>query len=956
MNALRRLPVLADMLLADPTDTAQIRIDDVEELAELLETVRDNLAQFHMGSAEGAAAAASILEDAALHSALLRLMAAVVRWPLPAPFSNLASDSGSGTSGDGSGGSTSAGSSGSGGSGTGGSGSGGTGTGGSSGGGTGELNIGEGIQAYADVAWGTCAIVEGLLLLLYEQPRALPAASCFVQKLLRMHTLQCLARRFAAAADSAEALTARQARYTKVLFDLLDSLLFTLQKVPEQGGEALQASLCQELAEALRDSRVMEHAARLLLRLVLGGVSPGGALSATYDTAETSCSYATAYRHIAVQYRNTTVQYKSTREEGQDASTCAALREVLSGRCARHVVLLHGLAVLCMADGGPTYGLPEDVQQAVSARLAQAFPPGLQEPHSVAEAIPVGLLAALDVEPSPPVNARAAVLLLLRLARAAVSSGDAWAVHAQQEGAGVPAHAGVEQLMVPRDKVILVAFGSLEVAWRLLRVRLTAHPPAWAKEAGVECWRLVAAVLGQNMLRTADPASLLPCWVDGQPLHRWVPLLPAGEPLPPTPPPGLAVVLAGGFLPCLERLLRRAGEEPDGPESVVMGALLRDGHTWHVWAHLLEYGEPRQAAALVATLGKLLRRANWAVAPSGNGRKVMRLCAAVLDSPSRFPSRLVDAEGREVGRLLMYAACVWLPALSDHALQAMAAQPAPGTADSEDVWDFLRPLLCWLPLLVLRCAIRSTAGAAAGGRAMVAADPGGCSAADDAGGWRLLLLKGMRVVPLLGAALRHAALQLAQAGVLPLPQAGFCAVLALNCCAVAAVFPHEVLNAATSSAWPPELLRTLLLEAQTGGPGTDGNIAAALATWLEGASAGGNSSSSGSRGAGFGRGGGDTEALWRGCEHYIAMMGLIPGKFGEMSARLVPPAEARGLLRTCSYPGCTSLAGDSEADARMRWCRFCNSCCYCCGECQLSHWREGGHKEACPGGAKARPG
>ncbi|PNH06894.1 hypothetical protein TSOC_006694 [Tetrabaena socialis] len=569
-----------------------------------------------------------------------------------------------------------------------------------------------------------------------------------------------------------------------------------------------------------------------------------------------------------------------------------------------------------MADGGPAYGLPEDVQQAVSARLAHAFLPGPQEMYQLGGPTSLVLLAALaNVMPSPPMGARAAVLLLLRLARVAVTSGDAWAAHTQQERAGLPAHAGGAQLVVPRDRVATVALGSLEVAWRLLRERLAANPPAWAAEAGVEFWRLVAAVLGPS------------------------------EPLPPAPPPCLAAAVAGGLLPCLERLLRRAGEEPDGPESLVMGALLREGHTWHVWAHLLEYGEPRQAAALVATLGKLLRRANWAVASSGDGRSVMRLCAAVLNSPITSPSRLIDAEGRQLGRLMMYAACVWLPALSDHAIQAMGAQPAPGTADSEDVWVVLRPLLCWPLLLTHRCATGSTAGAPAGDRAMVAADSGSCSAADDTGGWRLLLLEGMRVVPLLGATLRLAALQL--------PHANFRYVLAHGCCAVAAVFPDEVLCAASSSAWSPELLRALLPDLRAVGANGFGNSIEALAAWLEGASTAGNgSSSNGGCNAGLCRARGDTKA----CEHFLAAAAIMPGILEEMAARLVPPAEARTQLRTCSFRGCTSLASDSEADARMRWCRFCNASCYCCGECQLSHWREGGHKEACPGGAKARPG
>ncbi|PNH12905.1 hypothetical protein TSOC_000096 [Tetrabaena socialis] len=924
--ALRRLPALVNGLLAVPDDRAQSApVDDVEELAELLKTVNGYLAEFPGGSAEGAAAAASIFEDAAVHSALLRLVAAVLRWPLPAPISNQPSRAGGatnlasgGTIGGGHSGSTSTGGSGSGGSATGGNGSG-SDTGGSNGGSTEKLN-GKVIQAYAGVARGACCVAYRLLRLLLMQPHVLPAVPDFVQKLLRMHTLQCLARQFAAAAGSLGALTAQQARYVEHLFFLLDSLLLTVQLDIREEGKALRASMCRELAEALRDSCVLEHAARLLLRLMLQGAPTGAALSARNDMADTSYVYLGMYQNIN----------SFTWTEGPNAAACAALREVLSGRCARHVVLIHGVAALCMADGGPAYGLPEDVQQAVNACLAGALPPGRQEVHHRVEAISFALLAAVmaalgNAASSPPVGERAAVVLLLRLARLAVTSADVWAARAQQQLAGLPTRAGGARLVVPRDKVVAVAQGALDPAWRLLRERLAANPPAWAQEAGVECWRLVAALLGQNMLRTAGPASPMTSLTGRELLHRWVPLLPTGEPLPSAPPPGLAAVLAGGLLPCLERLLRRGGAEPNGPESLVLGALLRSDHAWHLWAHLLEYGEPRQAAALVATLGKLLRRTNGAEA---NPLSVIRLCSGVLEAALFSCCDLWVTEGRQLARLLTYALCEWLPALSSSVLEVMAGQAAPGR---EYLSGFvLQTLLRWLPLLASRPG---------GGGGM--AEAGAFSEEGDAGGWRLLLLEEVRVVALLGGALRLA----------PVPGADVASACALAqcCCIVAAVFPDEVLRAASSSsAWSPKLLRALLPEMRAQGFDALVDCTETLAAMLEGGGSGGSSS-----GDIHGRGGGgNTEARGR----LLAYGMKAQADCFKLAAALVSPAEARALLRTCSYPGCISLAGDSEADARMRWCRFCSVPCYCCGECQLSHWQEGGHKEACPGGAKARPG
>ncbi len=60
-----------------------------------------------------------------------------------------------------------------------------------------------------------------------------------------------------------------------------------------------------------------------------------------------------------------------------------------------------------------------------------------------------------------------------------------------------------------------------------------------------------------------------------------------------------------------------------------------------------------------------------------------------------------------------------------------------------------------------------------------------------------------------------------------------------------------------------------------------------------------------------------------------------------------------GLLRTCSYPRCASLEGDSEAGpgGRLAACgRGCGGAWYCCRACAKAHWREG-HGEACGGGA-----
>ncbi|KAG2488765.1 hypothetical protein HYH03_012763 [Edaphochlamys debaryana] len=80
--------------------------------------------------------------------------------------------------------------------------------------------------------------------------------------------------------------------------------------------------------------------------------------------------------------------------------------------------------------------------------------------------------------------------------------------------------------------------------------------------------------------------------------------------LSPSPPPGLAVALSAGALPALERLLRRTNgalllADPRaglGPSDPPAAALL----SWPRLGAVLAYGDVRQAASLVATVGKLL--------------------------------------------------------------------------------------------------------------------------------------------------------------------------------------------------------------------------------------------------------------------------------------------------------------------------------------------------------------
>ncbi|PNH08883.1 hypothetical protein TSOC_004546 [Tetrabaena socialis] len=419
-------------------------------------------------------------------------------------------------------------------------------------------------------------------------------------------------------------------------------------------------------------------------------------------------------------------------------------------------------------------------------------------------------------------------------------------------------------------------------------------------------------------------------------------MLQPDERLPAAPPPRLAAALAGGLLPSLERLLRRAGEEPDGQESMVVRGMLDAEQPGNLWAHLLAYGEPRQAAALVATLGKLLRRACLVQDGTEKGIRdhffLFRVCLDILKLQLTAKTGPSHAAENQLGCLLAVTTCDWLPALSRQALQLIACQAASGiNSGSKSLAARLNPLLLWPQLLAFRFQGAGGAGAAAGPVAETAAadDAGASIAGGDAGG-RLLLLEDMRVVELLGALLRLSKPWLTEADASP-----FRTMLACCCFGVAAACPDAVLQAAGSYAWHPELVRALPGGVRERYFSVHAECADALAAMLEGGGAGG--------------GGNGSEEPRCTRERLLAAVARRQqqSEVGTLAAALVPPAETCSLLRTCSYRGCTRLAGDSEAEAQLHACGRCGAAWYCCRECQLAHWRDG-HREVCSRGASAR--
>ncbi|KXZ49694.1 hypothetical protein GPECTOR_20g551 [Gonium pectorale] len=180
---------------------------------------------------------------------------------------------------------------------------------------------------------------------------------------------------------------------------------------------------------------------------------------------------------------------------------------------------------------------------------------------------------------------------------------------------GVLTQPGAPQVMAPEDAASLCC-RALSAARQQLQLQLRSRGGArdsvpWRADAA-ECWRLATAAV-RHALSCADEDVLVD--LANSLLWLWcetvrAPPNPDQQPLSDdAPPPLVAAALDAGLLPCLERMLRRAALAPDGPEAAlfcrVFGSMCR--HNYAVMALLLAHGEPQQAAALVATLAKLVR-------------------------------------------------------------------------------------------------------------------------------------------------------------------------------------------------------------------------------------------------------------------------------------------------------------------------------------------------------------
>ncbi|KAG2498647.1 hypothetical protein HYH03_003393 [Edaphochlamys debaryana] len=789
--------------------------------------------------------------------------------------------------------------------------------------------------------------------------------------------------------------------------------LFGIADRARHGSPAVSAAL----VSALASSSVMEHAGRLVLLMVqaVAGAPAGDEERLTFVRGAAR-QYTEAYNKV----ERLRVSHNDTRDAGEDGKTQgtgrAQLQRVLAGRCARHAAVSLGLAVVASADGGPTYGLPPDAtytafwaEPAAASDAQRLYKEQSVPVQTLAEAVDEELIGSKAASGGPPdlcgpPGVQASMRLLLRAGRVVIL----WVKDLGQSEQPAAALCGV------------IVHGLQRYCHRLRRVPYSA---GWTSEAVADTWRLVGEAaehvmpymatysqryLGEDV-RNLLAASLEPKSPGADQGSSCAAALPTPVSLPLPPAPALlAAALRGGALPLLERLLRRACVDPAGPESRALGgaaegARLSD-YPGKCLVRLLAYGDVRQAASLVATLGKVLRAKGCRRLGEGKlevdvtlGGNIPGLEFAVLGTAGL----LAAFRGSQLSGLLRSLATA-------DAVRA-GEGPAVGASDSSGGGG----------------GASASSSSTGGGGSSSSSDGGGGGGSDAQNpiggsgptaqlGWMMAMGLPAWLPPLsrmLETCLMEAAKpanqsmngvpnptrSAAPADKLPLALLGYAAgvgaLLELSYPAAPADGPEPGAGPAVDTSEAAAWARALLAEVAVGpvfwlamkylsrpadqrGGLEDGELRRAATmevlsvahAWLA---------------AGCGVEPGITKLL--AAARALQRSGqTIDDACRALAARVVAEAEARleaaasgagnggepaeaspaaaagweavlpafpGLpaavvLPACAYPACASLAGDSEAGLKLQRCARCGLASYCCRECQTAHWRSG-HKEAC---------
>ncbi|KAG2483888.1 hypothetical protein HYH03_017282 [Edaphochlamys debaryana] len=336
------------------------------------------------------------------------------------------------------------------------------------------------------------------------------------------------------------------------------------------------------------------------------------------------------------------------------ADTARERAALYDSPCAQHAAMALGLSALAQLEaagphgpgaGGPGAGGPgaDGPGAQGCACVRQPTPPPVA---GVAEALWPMLLVLERRQPwARQLKPLAATRLLLRVGSAllaqersdsgtqagATSAGPTSAAQGTHgpSSSRVASNTGAAPVLLSREE--LRSLGSVVADMAVLTATSFDWRGPKSAAAAVDLWRLVGALARRQLLTSRKGAEPLEgllltiesLWDETPNDHddegRWR--------FHTSVPPGLAAALAGGALPFLERMFRRSADRRDGGEdgadgdgggdegggegpcweNLMLTSVRHALSDWWPFLPLLAYGEPRQAAAFVITVSKLLR-------------------------------------------------------------------------------------------------------------------------------------------------------------------------------------------------------------------------------------------------------------------------------------------------------------------------------------------------------------